>query len=92
MLRGAQKHMIVVRTKDSKMFEEAYFVMRRELPEEGENRSDMLREANRILEGTLRGGQRERHSPLRNILWGSAGLICGLLLGGGGVGLLWFLL
>jgi hypothetical protein len=28
MLKGAEKRMIVVRTRDSRMFEEAYFVVR----------------------------------------------------------------
>ena len=29
MLRGAQKQMIVIRTHDSRLFEEAYFVVRK---------------------------------------------------------------
>ncbi len=47
MIKGAQKRMIVVKTADSRMFEEAYFVMRGEvsIPE-----GDMVAEANRIIE------------------------------------------
>ena len=51
MLRGAEKRMIVVRTKDSRLFEEAYFVIRRGV-DEGEGRpseNDMVREATRIV-------------------------------------------
>lgn len=101
MLRGSQKRMIVVRTRDSRVFEEAYFVMRRDAG--GRNggetaESDMLREANRILEGSMSGedrtaytkgsGSRVPASPLRGWL----GFLSGLLTGGGIASLLWFLL
>ena len=48
MIRGTQKKMIVVRTHDSRVFEEAYFVMRPER-ETVHDESDMLSEANRII-------------------------------------------
>ena len=47
MLKGAQKRMIVVKTQDSRVFEEAYFVMRTDSAASGE---DMVSEANRIIE------------------------------------------
>ena len=49
MIKGAQKQMIVVRTGHSHYFDEAYFVLRREMRAPRCKR-DMLREANRILE------------------------------------------
>ena len=49
MLKGAQKQMIVIRTGDSRYFDEAYFVLRREVPVGRETQNDMIREANRIL-------------------------------------------
>lgn len=95
MLKGAEKRMIVIRTRESRVFEEAYFVLRRDAPRvEGE--ADMLREANRILENSHPGGF-PRPVPtfpppsfglVRGLFW--FGL--GLLFGGGTVGLLWFLL
>lgn len=99
MLRGAEKRMIVVRTKDSRLFEEAYFVVR---PEAGkgidgdtDTRPDMLWEANRILESSLAGVKRERAIPpasplglLRGLVW----FFLGLLTGGGAASLLWVLL
>lgn len=92
MLKGAQKRMIVVRTTDSKLFEEAYFVMRRDASHGG-GHPDMLEEANRILESSLRSGKRERRrGHWRELLWGIGGFAAGVLLGGGGVGLLWLLL
>lgn len=50
MIRGAQKQMIVVRTGDSRYFDEAYFVLRREVDCRARNSDDLLREAEKILE------------------------------------------
>lgn len=47
MIKGAQKKMIVVRTSDSPIFEEAYFVMRNGKCHE---ERDMIEEANRIID------------------------------------------
>lgn len=99
MLRGAEKRMIVVRTKDSRLFEEAYFVVRPEagkgIDGETDTQPDMLWEANRILENSLAGVRRERPSLpsapsglLRGLTW----FLMGLLTGGGIASLLWVLL
>ncbi len=96
MIRGAQKRMIVVRTRDSRVFEEAYFVMRREAEGDGASEQDMIREANRILERSL---PRERLVPAPpaqtrpkarrgGFFWFTAGLLCG----GGSTGILFLLL
>ena len=97
MLRGARRNMIVVRTRDSRMFEEAYFVMRRNAGKADVDEPDMLWEANRILENTLpadktpplkRNGAGTRFGLLRGLIWFGMGILCG----GGSVGLLWLLL
>ena len=96
MLRGAKKNMIVVRTRDSRMFEEAYFVMRRDSSLTAVDEADMLWEANRILENTVPQGPREpqgrdtkgRGGRLRGVI----GFLLGAVSGGGCVGLLWLLL
>jgi hypothetical protein len=63
MIKGAQKRMIVVKTAESKVFEEAYFVLRRE---SGEWNGDMASEANRIIEGVgVRDKERGRGVPQR---------------------------
>ncbi len=53
MLRGAQKQMIVIRTHDSRLFEEAYFVVRKPHTGRPACKEDMLWEANRIIERSL---------------------------------------
>ena len=103
MLRGSQKRMIVVRTRDSRVFEEAYFVMRRGAEKTGVRNADadeldMLWEANRILESSLPKASGTLPSPVRaaavkgkpplRLLW----FALGTLFGGGLAGLLWFLL
>ncbi len=48
MIKGAQKRMIVVKTAGSKIFEEAYFVIRGDANSQS---GDMVCEANKIIEG-----------------------------------------
>ena len=50
MIKGARKQMIVVRTGNSRYFDEAYFVLREEVQKENGKNTDILSEANRILE------------------------------------------
>ena len=49
MIKGARKQMIVVRTGNSRYFDEAYFVLREDAQKERKKSTDMLNEANRIL-------------------------------------------
>lgn len=80
MLKGAQKQMIVVRTGDSKYFDEAYFVLRRGVESGRGHRSDLLSEANRILgecENAKRGrGCRRGRGRLFFLLGLLSGLLC----------------
>lgn len=101
MIRGAQKKMIVIRTHDSRVFEEAYFVMRKETESAVED-GDMLTEADRIIRRSTAGmtatafprqEQREsagerRRQRVRSVLW----FFVGALAGGGGMGLLLWML
>ena len=49
MIKGSQKQMIVLRTSSSRYFDEAYFVLRREVSPKKGSRKDLLHEAERIL-------------------------------------------
>ncbi len=81
MIKGAQKRMVIVKTADSELFEEAHFVMRRE---EGGSKGDILREANRIIEESCgRRGRREhllaKHKLACSLLFLSGGAAGSLL-------------
>ena len=89
MLKGAQKQMIVIRTGDSRYFDEAYFVLRKEVKTPPHTEHDMLREANRILaesepNSTMQKKRRSSHGILLFLLGilsgsGVASLVCLLL-------------
>ena len=49
-MRGCEKRMVFLRHADSELFEEAYFVMRRDIARRPAHR-DMVAEAERILKG-----------------------------------------
>ena len=53
MIKGARKEMIVVRTSNSRYFDEAYFVLREDTPRHHPKSTDILNEANRILAETV---------------------------------------
>ncbi len=53
MVRGCQKKIIYLKNTQSKIFEEAYFVIRDKGLYEKADECDMVREANRILEESI---------------------------------------
>lgn len=65
MIKGAQKRMIVVRTQDSPVFEEAYFVIRG-----GKKREerDMIAEANRIIDANGADRRKKKRNVSRAII------------------------
>ena len=80
MLKGAQKRMVVVKTQDSRIFEEAYFVMRTDTPASD---VDMVGEANRIIE-TCCEKRRERVKKINlSVLAPIFAFVCGSILGCG---------
>ena len=87
MIKGAQKQMIVIRTGDSRYFDEAYFVLRREVKDRKKAHRDLLAEAGRILEE--HDSPTSQHPPRkkRGIFLFLAGIVCG-----GGVAVLLCLL
>lgn len=90
MIKGVQKNMIWIQTPKSDCFEEAYFVVRKELQTERQKGNEMLREANRILtehEEMKQSGQKKR--ARRRDLW--LVFFCGVFCGGFFVTLLWML-
>ena len=80
MLKGAQKRMYVVKLGEDSLFEEAYFVLRREAG--SVQGGDMVSEANRIIRQSDRGPTQPPRKSRG--LWKIAlGFACGLVTGGG---------
>ena len=78
MLKGSRRQLIVVRTGRSRYFDEAYFILRREMDASKTGREDILQEANRILqESTPDGMKRGR----RSLFW--MPFLLGVLIGCG---------
>lgn len=87
MVKGAQRRMVQVRMGNSRYFEEALFIVRRDLPRQKAGEDEMLAEANRILRESLHGeGKRKRRLPA-GLFW----LLGGVLLGLGAALLVFFL-
>ncbi|MBQ9804923.1 MAG: hypothetical protein IJW49_00215 [Clostridia bacterium] len=78
MIKGARRQMIVIRTGDSRYFDEAYFVLRSDVSGHQANDSDILREANRILSESASDGRTRERRLWRWIFFG-AGILCGAL-------------
>jgi hypothetical protein len=80
MIKGAQKRMIVIKTSDSPIFEEAYFVLRRE---RSAREGDIVAEAGRIIES---GGEKKRRGGVaedtKALLLSVACFACGAVSGG----------
>lgn len=84
MIKGAQKKMIVVKTAGSEVFEEAYFVLRREsLAAE----ADMVREASRIIDSHGVKKARCEKARIGSLIIGFTAFLTGALCGGGAVAL-----
>ena len=80
MLKGSQKQMIVLRTGSSRYFDEAYFVLRRELQSEKCDRSDILFEANKILRESAPQESRGKNRRVRTLLCFFGGALFGAFL------------
>lgn len=79
MIKGAKKQMIVVRTSESRFFDEAYFVLRREIPENNSASEDILKEADRLLSEAVTSGTRPKKHACKRWIFFAAGSLCGAI-------------
>ena len=80
MIKGCQREMIVVQTQKSKVFEQAYFMLRRE--SRTLQHGDLLAEANLLVQAVSEGTVvRKRPRGRRAFFW--MGVLAGALLGTG---------
>lgn len=77
MIKGAQKQMIVLRTANSRFFDEAYFVLRRELPTAHGATGEMLYEADRILRESIHVDAQPKKRKKRAWMLFAAGFLLG---------------
>ncbi len=69
MLKGCQKNVIILRGTDSEIFEEAFFILKRDVELDGKLReSDMITEAKRILEANATGRPAGRGKNIRGAM------------------------
>ena len=80
MIKGAQKRMIVMKTANSQVFEEAYFVLRRGCGRDGD---DIVEEANRIIEKCDTKKNGERGKRFLRVLYSVVLFLSGCAVGGG---------
>lgn len=80
MLKGAQKKMIVVKTADSKLFEEAYFVVRRDTMSSCD---DMVGEANRIIDSCTPKRKEKNRTKISLPIVALSAFMGGSVFGGG---------
>lgn len=72
MIKGAQKRIVVLNTKDSSYFESAYFVMKNDAVgvvkgDSTEERS-MLKEADRIVSEAVGENKRKKKRPMGGVI------------------------
>lgn len=80
MLKGAQKKMIVIKTSDSDIFEEAYFVVKGGVER---SRPDMVSEANRIIDGCGEKRRERKSRDMKALIIPLISFMTGTIFGGG---------
>ena len=80
MIKGARKQMIVVRTGNSRYFDEAYFVLRDDAQKDKRKSKDILSEANRILAEMAPEASSAEKKKNRHWFFFGVGSFCGALL------------
>ncbi len=79
-IKGTQKRMIAVKTADSNIFEEAYFVLRANIDKSSD---DIIAEAERIIKSNERDEKNGAHSDgvtVKTVLFSVGGFLVGMML------------
>lgn len=78
MVKGVSRQVIMVKSPEPKLFEQAIFILRDDIPEEGITDEMLLQEARSAVRA-----QRMQRFSLPGLLWGCGGAAC--------TGLVWLL-
>ena len=93
VVRGTQRKMVVVKAQDSELFEEAYFILRKDLGhKQSASEDSMVLEANRIINKSVFSRERDRHGGAGVTLKDFLFYVGGFVSGSGIVGLFWLVL
>ncbi len=80
MIKGAQRHLIVVKTGTSRFYEEVHFVMKRDVRPHPYSQSEMLAEAAKILEESESREKCRKKRRTSSLLFFFAGCLLGALI------------
>ena len=76
MVKGITRQVILVKSPDPKLFEEAIFIVREEaLQREGVTADQVIRQARQTADGYLKGHRRQEGRSWRGPLWGALGAL-----------------
>lgn len=73
MVKGSNRQVIVVKSPDPKLFEQAIFLLREDALGEGVDSEQLIRQAQQAADAYLAGHITRRHKPLPRPFWGAAG-------------------
>ena len=79
-VKGAQRRMVQMRIGNSPYYEEALFIVRKDLPEIRFPEREMLAEANRILRESAGREEQEKPSPAKGLACFFGGVVFGFVL------------
>lgn len=83
MVKGTARQVVVVRSPDQKLFEQAIFLLREDALERGVGERELLDEARRIADGSIPHSHPKTRRRLPPLLW--------LCLGAAAVGAAWLI-
>lgn len=92
MIKGCQKRIIMINDTASDIFDQAYFIMKDDEVIKKASKTDMIREANRIIDENLFGAYFSGAKRQGRRKYDRIAFFLGALCGGAFVGMLWIIL
>ncbi len=83
MVKGTARQVVVVKSPDQKLFEQAIFLLREDAQEQGVGERELLEEARRLADQCLRHTPAKKRRVLPPLFWMATGAIL--------VGIVWLI-
>ncbi len=77
--KGLRKNIILIKNTKSKYFEEAYFILKDDFEKREEDYSDMISEANLIVERSLSEKEKKRRPKYSIMTFSMGAVVCALI-------------